>query len=288
MTESTSHQAEHGTEHAPALHGVVDQSVSIDRARLLIERVPVALLGGATAAVGTAFVLQADMPAIGLWSWVAAVVVVHLVRLVLSRKASAPGVLEAAPLRWLTWMRMSVFAAGAVWAAIPLWLYPTGTNEQWFIALVLSAVAGAGTSALAVDATSAMVFILPVGVPTIARLLLSGNPPLHMAGMLAAVYLVYLLFAAWQMQKLFRDLTVLRTRATHQVLVDHLTGLPTRSAPATSWPWAISTWMTSNRSMTATAMRPEMRCCRSWPAAGARNSARQNVSPAWEATSSSS
>lgn len=228
MSESTSPQSRHGTEHAPGLHRVVDHSVSIDRARLLIERVPVALLGGVTAAVGTAFVLQADMPAIGLWSWVAAVVVVHLVRLVLSRKASAPGVLEAAPLRWLTWMRVSVFAAGAVWAAIPLWLYPTGTNEQWFIALVLSTVAGAGTSALAVDATSAMVFILPVGVPTIARLLLSGNSPLHMAGMLAAVYLVYLLFAAWQMQKLFRDLTVLRTRATHQVLVDHLTGLPNR------------------------------------------------------------
>jgi diguanylate cyclase (GGDEF)-like protein len=215
-------------EHAPALHGVVDQSVSIDRARLLIERVPVALLGGATAAVGTAFVLQADMPAIGLWSWVAAVVVVHLVRLVLSRKASAPGILEAAPLRWLTRMRVSVFAAGAVWAAIPLWLYPTGTNEQWFIALVLSAVAGAGMTGLAVDAASAMLFILPIGVPIIARLLLSGNPPLHMVGMLAAVYLVYLLFAAWQMQKLFRDLTVLRTRATHQVLVDHLTGLPNR------------------------------------------------------------
>ena len=154
----------------------VDLSMTIDRARLLLDSAPAALLGAMAAAVGTASVLQAHQSPEALWVWVAAVLVVHLLRLAVSYRASQKGALERAPQLWLFRLRLSVFAAGAVWAPIPLWLYPAAAPAQWFATLVLSAVAGAGMATLAMDTASAMLFILPFAVPVIARLVLADLP----------------------------------------------------------------------------------------------------------------
>lgn len=206
----------------------VDLSMTIDRARLLLDRAPLVFLGAMTAAVGMASVLQSHQSPEALWAWVMVVLGVHLLRLAVSYLASQKGVLERAPQRWLFRLRLSVFAAGAVWAPIPLWLYPAAAPAQWFATLVLSAVAGAGMATLAMDTASAMLFILPFAVPVIARLVLADLPLLQMAGVLSAFYAIYLFSASWQMQKMFRELTLLRAQAANQARVDHLTGLPNR------------------------------------------------------------
>ena len=214
---------------APSLpQDVVDLSMTIDRARLLLDSAPAALLGAMAAAVGTASVLQAHQSPEALWVWVAVVLVVHLLRLAVSHRASQKGALERAPQRWLFRLRLSVFAAGAVWAAIPLWLYPADASAQWFATLVLSAVAGAGVATLAMDTASTMLFILPFAVPVIARLVLADLPLLQMAGVLSAFYAIYLFSASRQMQKVFRELILLRAQAANQARVDPLTGLPNR------------------------------------------------------------
>ena len=79
----------------------VDLSMTIDRARLLLDRAPLVFLGAMTAAVGMASVLQSHQSPEALWAWVMVVLGVHLLRLAVSYLASQKGVLERAPQRWL-------------------------------------------------------------------------------------------------------------------------------------------------------------------------------------------
>ena len=209
--------------------GVSAAAMAIDQARLLIERTLAALYGAVVAAIGMALVLQTPHNAAAVWSWVVAVVLVHVLRVVLVGKARTPGILEAAPRRWLLGLRLGVLAAGASWAVVPLWLYPATESTQLLVALIMTAIAGAGIAGLAVDAVAAALFILPFGLPMAVRLIASELKSLQIIGFLALAYIAYLLYVATYVQKLFHELLVLRVQATTEARVDPLTDLPNRN-----------------------------------------------------------
>ena len=204
--------------------------IIVDRVRVLLQIIPVGFIGSIVPTGFMAWVLRDQVSARLLWTWIASIVLAHVVRMSVwfgARAALAEGTNAS---RWLLHLRASVGLLGCAWALLPLLMPPSTAFDEILVAAVVAAVCGAGVAQLASDAWSAALFILPPFVPTSLRLIGSANPSLEALGLLIVLYFAFLMLAAVRIQASFVQLSDMRRTATVQSLRDALTGLPNRLA----------------------------------------------------------
>ncbi len=204
-----------------------DAQVLRDRARLLLESIPLALVSSYLAAGMTAWLLYPEIALARLAAWLSLLGLVHVVRVAAWYKAR--GAASDASLRgYLRYLRAGVFATALTWAALPLLLYPSADFNQLRLAVVISAICGAGASELASDALSASLFVVPIMTAMVARLLTDPVPAMRMLGVMATIYALYLVMAARKTERLFLEISYLRVKAADRIAIDEVTGLPNR------------------------------------------------------------
>ena len=196
--------------------------------RLLLRGVLVDFIAGPLVAAFTASALRPYFPARALGAWLVLFATAHLARLWLSRAVRRLHRLRESPRRALALTRLSVLAVGCGWALLPLCLFPADPTFALFVCAVICAVCGAGMAEYSADTPSALLFVLPQLLPLIAHLLVASFPLLRLTGMLAALYLAYLVHATWRTHGQFQRITLHRARAAAQLSRDPLTGLGNR------------------------------------------------------------
>ncbi len=211
-----------------AARGAYADDVAADLARLLLRGVPVNFAVGISAAAACAWMLRGVEPARLLISWLALYLGLYLLRVLAWLGSRAGGAIERDPRRWLSLARLSVLAVGLAWGLLPALLFPSAPLQALFVALVASAVCGAGMAAYAPDAAAALLFVLPIVLPTSLHLFASGQELLQGCGVLGMLYTAFLLHAARRTNVQFQHMARHRAQVTEQLSRDHLTGLGSR------------------------------------------------------------
>ncbi len=205
-----------------------DEQVLQTKVKLLLNSIPMALLSSYLAAGATAWLLRGSIASWKLETWLALLALVHVIRLMVWGRLRKPGrTIRLA--RCLNWLRIGVLATGLTWAAVPLFMYPSGTLAQLVLATTLAAICGAGASELTSDALSASLFVVPVLAAIILRLLGSPVEGIQALGVMGAVFGVYLVVSARKTERIFLEIAYLRAKAADRVEIDEVTGLPNRA-----------------------------------------------------------
>lgn len=204
-----------------------DTQVLRDRVRLLLASIPLALVSSYLAAGMTAWLLYPAIASAKLVAWLSLLGFVHVVRVFAWYKARGTPP-DASLHRYLSYLRIGVFATAMTWAALPLFLYPSAEFDQLRLAVVIGAICGAGASELASDAVSAGLFVLPALTAMVVRLLTDPLPAMQLLGGMAAIYELYLVKAARRTERLFLEISYLRAKAADKISIDEVTGLPNR------------------------------------------------------------
>ena len=204
------------------------QAVARDLCELLMRGVPIDFVAGTAAAAATAWVIRAQLPARSLAVWLGLFVAAHAARLATWAAMRSVSALREHPRAALQLARLGVLGVGTAWAILPALLLPPGALDALFVAMVVCAVSGAGMAEYSVDSPAALLFVLPMLGALIGHLLDSHYPRLRDAGILAALYLLYLLFTTTRMHAQFQRITLHRAQAAAQLARDPLTGLGSR------------------------------------------------------------
>jgi diguanylate cyclase (GGDEF)-like protein len=202
--------------------------VAADRTRVLLQSIPLGASGALVAALAVAAVLRGHVPAVRLIVWLICLGGVHCARLVVWQRARVPGEIRRHARTWLLALRVSAIAGGIAWGAVPLLLSPGSPLLVLFVALVIACVCGAALGELPADAMSTLGFILPQVLPAIFRLATSGDDVLQAAGGLGAIFAIYLTLITFNTQRVFYEVSLLRSRAAQRATRDSLTGLINR------------------------------------------------------------
>ncbi len=204
------------------------QAVARELCALLMRGVPLDLVAGSAAAAATAWVIRAQLPARSLVVWLGLFVAAHAARLTTWAAMRGVTALREHPRAALQLARLGVLGVGTAWAILPAMLLPPSGVDALFVAMVVCAVSGAGMAEYSVDSPAALLFVSPMLVALIGHLLGSHDPRLRDAGVLAALYLLYLLYTTMRMHAQFQRITLHRAQAAAQLARDPLTGLGSR------------------------------------------------------------
>jgi len=195
--------------------------LAVERTRLLYQgsRVPTLcmLLNG----LACAYLLWSPQGNLLLAGWLLWLVLLALLRLIQVTAFSA-----ATPARQANphWQRVFLFGAGAsgltlAFAAIALVPADAFVQQALVFGLIAAAILSASV-AYAVSRSAFLTFALPCLLPSIAYLLLSGQPLQRGWGLLGLILLLALLVVAWQVNRLVQA-SLLR-RFHNQALIAHL------------------------------------------------------------------
>ncbi|MGH8353220.1 MAG: putative bifunctional diguanylate cyclase/phosphodiesterase [Pseudomonas sp.] len=195
--------------------------IAVERTRLLYQgsRVPTLfmLLNG----LACAYLLWNPQDGQLLGGWLVWLVLLALLRLIQVTAFNA-----ASPVRQANphWQRAFLFGAGAsgltlAFAAIAL-VPPDAFIQQALVFGLIAAAILSASVAYAVSRSAFLTFALPCLLPSVAYLLLSGQPLQQGWGLLGLILLLALLVVAWQVNRLVQA-SLLR-RFENQALIEHL------------------------------------------------------------------
>ncbi len=206
----------------------ITDDVAADLVQLLLRGVPVNFAAGISSAAITAWILRGVDPPRALLAWLAAYCALYLVRIVTWLRARAPGNVQKAPLLWLRRTRLSVLAVGLAWAILPALLFPADPMHALAVALIASAVCGAGMAIYSADWVSALLFVMPTVAAATWHLLLVARSLPPGLGLLYVLYTAFLLHATRRTHAQFQHIALHRAQASAQLSRDPLTGLGNR------------------------------------------------------------
>lgn len=184
----------------------ISTPVYLEQVRLLYDGAFTAVVANIANASILTYLLWEAVDRSSLQLWIAAMVVLQLGRLGLTRiyrkathnpdRSTAIGRLPAET-RWDQWYLAGVAASGLVWGAAGFALFPHGApNHQLVLIFILAGTAAGGTAVLSSVKAAYPLFALPTLLPLAATFFLMGDAP-HMAmGALTLIYLAVLLNVA--------------------------------------------------------------------------------------------
>ena len=212
----------------PGPSAAIADDVAADLVQLLLRGVPVNFAAGISSAAGTAWILRGVDPPRALLAWLAAYCALYMIRIATWLRARAPGVVQQAPQQWLRRTRLSVLAVGLAWAILPALLFPPDPMHALAVALIASAVCGAGMAIYSADWVSALLFVIPTVVAATWHLLLAAQTLPPGLSLLYLLYTAFLLHATRRTHAQFQHIALHRAQASAQLSRDPLTGLGNR------------------------------------------------------------
>ena len=159
------------------------------------------------------------VPGPWLVAWLLAVTVVALARYGLTEYyRSTP---QAHGTRhWARYYTIATLAAGSVWGASAVWLFPRALLPQVFLFFLLTAMTAAAVVSFAAIFSVALAFVIPVLAPLALRLSLADGRWHHAMGLVAVVFMAVMLLTARRIERTIA--TSLRLRFENRTLVARL------------------------------------------------------------------
>lgn len=181
----------------------ISTPVYLEQVRMLYDGALTAVLANLANASILTHLLWDAVDHFALMEWLAAMVLLQLGRLGLTRvyrsttrnpdRSTVIGRLPAT-VRWDRWYLAGVLASGAIWGLAGYWLFPhEAPGHQLVLIFILAGTAAGGTAVLSSVKAAFPLFALPALLPLAATFFLKGDAQ-HMAmGLLTIIYLAVLL-----------------------------------------------------------------------------------------------
>ena len=204
-------------------------AVAREKAEQMLQATPAAILTTAISMAATAWLLHTYFAWRAIAWWVACVLPLYAIRLAIWAWARHPARLQTKPRACLRALYVSATLAGLSWTPLPVWFFAASVPFQMFLTALLLSVASAAMGALSPVPVAALLYMLPIIVPLVPRLLAEQARIAHTAGWLIPVYIAYMATVSGRMERLLRDKVRIRFMAVQRSLTDPLTGLPNRA-----------------------------------------------------------
>ena len=208
----------------------LERQILIESLTFLYRSMPSAALGHTVAGSFVVFALYDVINPIGLFVWLACLLFVAGVRLALTTFVERR-LLDAetsAIKDWAKLLLMTTFVQTAVWGATTIFLWPEGTEHRALLVVILAGVIAAGGIMLALHRRSFLIYCLPIAIPTVIQLVISGSRLEYILAILVAFYSILLLFSVNRLTDVFLDGLRLRYLMQNESRTDALTTLSNR------------------------------------------------------------
>lgn len=199
----------------------VQRGVLQTEVRSLYTNVDMALIGAFITAVVLWALFYQHTQAIGALVWAAIVHIAQGVRLLLMRAYRRDDAAATRAVLWRRRYRLALFVMACIWGAAPLFmLQPDDVAYAALLMLVLLGITVGGTSTLAADRLSILIWLLPVLVPLPLTLLWYFSPVYLALAALTLAFVAVNLRAVLAQNDLLR--TTLRAQLENAALVERL------------------------------------------------------------------
>jgi PAS domain S-box-containing protein len=121
---------------------------------------------------------------------------------------------------WARYYTIATLAAGSVWGASALWLFPRALLPQVFLFFMLTAMTAAAVVSFAAIFSVALAFVIPVLAPLALRLSLADGRWHHAMGVVAVLFMAVMLLTARRIERTIA--TSLRLRFENRTLIARL------------------------------------------------------------------
>ena len=180
-----------------------DQKVRAEQVRLLYQAIPTSIT--ATILIATIFVAifwQSSVPHEHLITWLTAIFIISLLRVLLFLRYRKKVVsTEAYSQIYERNFIIGTFFSALMWGAIPVFLYPDEIYYQVIIGFIVAGMSAGAVTALSYRPTTISLFLLISLVPLILRFFASDDYVLNSIGMMALMFLILLLASARRINK---------------------------------------------------------------------------------------
>ena len=200
---------------------IVDPRQNAERVRLLYQFSPAGYLLSAAVAIATVVFLWDEVSRPMLLTWIVVVLLLCGARytLYLAREAHTP-VIEEAPL-WERYFIVGSTLMGCAWAALPLFLFPERAIEvQLALVFIIAAMAMGGVGILAPSPLALALFLAPMALAMIARLLMQDITILVGIGVVAIFYIGLLARMGREFHRALND--AIGSRVVNEGLIEKL------------------------------------------------------------------
>ena len=194
-----------------------------EQVRLLASNVPALVVGTLLLAFGTAALLVMNaQPTARVGGWLAAMVLLCLLRWWLARVHGRGRPEAAQTQRWARLFVAASAAGGLLWGSLA-WLFftPQEPYTLVLVAMVLTAILSSATQSLGPYFPAHLGFALPCLLPFAVQCLLAGGAQLTTLGVLVLVFLVMAELFAWRISATIAG--ALRVRFENEALVEQVT-----------------------------------------------------------------
>jgi diguanylate cyclase (GGDEF)-like protein/PAS domain S-box-containing protein len=193
------------------IKGLQSDPVYAEQVRLLYENAPLAyavtLINGAI----LAFIQSPLVPLAVLLTWYGSLVAVTLSRALLTWRYTRLRPRSEEARFWNIAYVVGAAAAGTVWGAAALVLFPMASiAHQVFVAFVLAGMAAGGIAVLAPRMEACVVFLAPALLPLAIRFLSQGGALQTAMGGMTLLFLVAITLSAWNFHRAIRSSLNLR------------------------------------------------------------------------------
>ena len=198
-----------------------DARYTAERVKLLFEFSPGGYVLSAAVGAATAVFLWGEVRHEFLLAWIVVVMLVSGGRylLYLAYQRRAPSIECAAD--WERYFIVGSTLMGFAWAALPTFLFPAHSTEvQLALTFIVAAMAMGGVGILAPSPLALSLFIAPMALAMVARLLLQGGSIFVGIGVAAIFYVALLARMGREFHKALTD--TIRAKFENEILIEKL------------------------------------------------------------------
>ncbi len=208
----------------------VQRQVLIESLLFLYRSMPSAAFGHTVTCLFVAFALFDVVNPDNLTYWVGAIISVSIFRLGVTIYFQRL-MIDLDDNQIKTWSRFlagMTFVQTALWGSSVFLIWPEGTNYRAVLIVILAGIIAAGGIMLALNRGAFWIYCLPISIPVVLQLFLTGGRLELVLAFLVILYSVILLLSVNRLTNVFLEALRLRIVTQNESRTDALTGLVNR------------------------------------------------------------
>jgi diguanylate cyclase (GGDEF)-like protein len=208
----------------------VERQILIESLAFLYRSMPTAALGHAVAAGFITYAFYGAIAPATLFIWMSCVVLVAAVRVGVT--AFVERRIIDAPLdsiqTWSNLLEALTFVQTSIWGASVFVIWPDDVAQRAVLVTILAGIIATGGIMLCLHRRSFVVYCLPIALPVVAQLILSGSETETVLGILFAFFSVLIYVSVNRLTQVFLELLRVQHLMQTESRTDALTQLANR------------------------------------------------------------
>ncbi len=208
----------------------VQHQMLVESLMFLYRSMPSAAVGHTFAGVFIVYALWDVVEGPALFSWLAVLVVIAVLRLITTlwverrlHDAAVPKIQQ-----WAFFLLCFAFLQTSIWDASVFWIWPADIAHRSVLVATLAGIIAAGGIMLALHRRSFAIYCLPIAIPAVIQLALGGTKLELILAILIVFYSGLLLVSVNRLTSVFQDGLRIRLLTQTESRTDALTALANR------------------------------------------------------------